>query len=71
MLYNLIVIGEAAAQLGDETRSNAPQIPWTSIIGLRNLIAHEYFRVDLDVVQDIVSESLVELETAACQLLDA
>jgi uncharacterized protein with HEPN domain len=71
VLYNLVVIGEAAAQLGDATRSEAPQIPWTSIVGLRNLIAHEYFRVDLDVIQDIVSESLDQLELAARQLLDA
>jgi uncharacterized protein with HEPN domain len=71
VLYNLVVIGEAAAQLGDETRSEAPQIPWTSVVGLRNLIAHEYFRVDLDVIQDIVSESLDQLERAARQLLGA
>ncbi len=70
VLYNLVVIGEAAAQLSDETRLEAPQIAWTSIVGLRNLIAHEYFRVDLDVIQDIVSESLDQLELAARQLLD-
>lgn len=39
VLYNLVVIGEAAAQVGDETRARAQEIPWTSIVGLRNLIA--------------------------------
>jgi len=71
VLYNLVVIGEAAAQLGEATRSQAPQIPWTSIVGLRNLITHQYFRVDLDVIQEIVSESLDQLGAAARQLLDA
>lgn len=71
VLYNLVVIGEAAAQLGDETRAAAQQVPWTSIVGLRNLVAHEYLRVDLDIIQDIVSESLDQLEVAARQLLDA
>jgi uncharacterized protein with HEPN domain len=56
------VIGEAAARIGGETRARAPEIPWTRIVGLRNLVTHEYFRVDLDVIQDIVATSLDPLE---------
>ena len=48
VLYNLVVIGEAAARIGDETRERAAEIPWTRIVGLRNLVTHEYFRVELD-----------------------
>jgi len=64
-----VVIGEAAGQLGEQTRSQALHIPWTSIVGLRNLIAHAYFRVDLDVIHEIVSESLEELEVAVRTML--
>jgi uncharacterized protein with HEPN domain len=71
VLYNLIVIGEAAAQLSEETRGAAEEIPWTKVVGLRNLIAHEYFRVDLDVIQSILAEQLDQLEDAARRLLDA
>lgn len=46
VLYNLVVIGEAAARIGEEARARAPEIPWASIVGLRNLVTHEYFRVD-------------------------
>jgi uncharacterized protein with HEPN domain len=70
VLYNLVVIGEAAAQISDETRGGAPEIPWTKIVGLRNLIAHEYFRIDLEVIQAIVSEQLDQLDTAAERLID-
>jgi uncharacterized protein with HEPN domain len=70
VLYKLVVIGEAAAQIGEETRERASEIPWTSIVGLRNLVTHQYFRVDLEVVQDIVHTSLGPLETAAEGLLD-
>jgi uncharacterized protein with HEPN domain len=70
VLYNLVVIGEAAAQIGDETRSRASEIPWTKIVGLRNLIAHEYFRIDLDVIETIVEEQLGELDAAAERILD-
>lgn len=70
VLYNLVVIGEAAAQVGDETRARAQEIPWTSIVGLRNLIAHEYFRIDLEVIQDIVANQLDQLEAEVRRLLD-
>ena len=39
---NLEIIGEAARCLSLETRNAYPDIPWKSIIGLRNIIAHEY-----------------------------
>ena len=70
VLYNLVVIGEAAAQISDETRARAPEIPWTKIVGLRNLIAHEYFRIDLDVIQAIVAEQLDQLDKTAERLID-
>jgi uncharacterized protein len=68
ILYNLVVIGEAAARIGEDTRARAPDIPWTSIVGLRNLVTHEYFRVDLDIVEDIVATSLGPLETEVKRL---
>jgi uncharacterized protein with HEPN domain len=70
VLYNLVVIGEAAARIGDETRDRAAEIPWTRIVGLRNLVTHEYFRVDLEVIQDIVDVSLNPLETTVKRLLE-
>jgi uncharacterized protein with HEPN domain len=64
------VIGEAAAQISEETRTRAPEIPWTKIVGLRNLIAHEYFRIDLEVVRAIVTEQLDQLDATAERLMD-
>ena len=70
VLYNLVVIGEAAAQISEETRARAPEILWTRVIGLRNLIAHEYFRIDLEVIQSIVNEQLDALDTSAERLIE-
>lgn len=70
VLYNLVVIGEAAGQISDETRSRAPEIAWTKVVGLRNLIAHEYFRIDLDVIRAIVAEQLEQLDMTAERLID-
>lgn len=47
---NLEVIGEAARLMSAETRSSVPEIPWKSIIGLRNVIAHEYGEVRHDAI---------------------
>jgi uncharacterized protein with HEPN domain len=70
VLYNLVVVGEAAAQISDETRARAPEIPWPKIVGLRNLIAHEYFRIDLDVIQAIIEEQLEQLDRVAGSLIE-
>jgi uncharacterized protein with HEPN domain len=40
------------------------------VVGLRNLIAHEYFRVDLEVIESIIREQLDELEEAAVALIE-
>lgn len=50
ILQKLQVIGEAAAHVGDETRSLAAEVPWHQVVGFRNFTIHAYFAVDWDVV---------------------
>jgi uncharacterized protein with HEPN domain len=38
----LLVIGEAAGRVSEGTREQYTEIPWTSMIGLRNVLAHDY-----------------------------
>lgn len=64
VLRNLAVIGEAVKALPDDFKTAHPQVPWPSIAGLRNVVVHEYFRVNLDLIRDIVSESLAQLADA-------
>lgn len=71
LLFQFIVIGEAVKNLGPETRESAPAIPWTDISGLRDLIAHEYFRIDIHQVLEIVERDLPPLEQAINNLLQA
>jgi uncharacterized protein with HEPN domain len=65
---NLEIIGEAAGQLPESIRSEASEIEWRKIVGIRNILIHEYFGVSLPVVWDIVCNKLDDLE-AACQKL--
>ena len=70
-LFNLVVIGEAAARLSKELRDEAPEVPWVSVIGLRNLLAHEYFRIDTAIVHEIIETPLAELDQAVTRLLES
>lgn len=69
LLFQFVVIGEAVKHLGSETRESTPEIPWTDIAGLRDLIAHEYFRIDIHRVLEIVEGDLPALEKAVDHLL--
>ena len=55
------VVGEAARLVSEQTRKRAPQIPWTLIIGMRNVLAHEYGTVDLEKVYSVVTDDMAEL----------
>lgn len=55
------IIGEAAAQMSEDGRKELPEIPWPSIIGMRNRLIHAYFDVDLDRVWDSVVDDLPPL----------
>ncbi len=61
ILYEIIVIGEAANRLSDEFRACHNHIPWQSIVGMRNILAHQYDQVDADIIWDAVSIDVPEL----------
>ena len=64
VIMSLIVIGEAATKVMDgyaEFADQHRQVPWRSMRGMRNRIAHGYFDINLDVVWDTVQTALPEL----------
>ena len=70
VMYNLIVLGEAAHQLPESYREANPQIPWPSIIGTRNVVVHGYDQVKIQIVWDIIQKNLNILKTNLIQLKD-
>lgn len=50
IMFNLIILGEAANQISEEFQESHPNIPWTSLIGTRNIIAHGYDQIKLPIV---------------------
>ena len=66
VVMSLIVLGEAATKIMERHAAFAEahsHIPWRSMRGMRNRIAHGYFDMDLEVVWDTVQVALPELRT--------
>ena len=61
VLRNLEVLGEAARYVPQETRDKYPGIPWTSLVGLRNIVIHHYHGVDLENIWQIARKDLPPL----------
>ena len=67
IIHRLQIIGEAASRIPEETRNNYPNIPWRKIIGLRNVIVHDYMMVNTKEIWTIatvdLSQTKKEFET--------
>ena len=55
VIHHLQIIGEAAARISDNLKSEHPEIPWKAITGMRNVLVHDYFGIDVDIVWQAVA----------------
>jgi uncharacterized protein with HEPN domain len=69
VLLRLIIIGEAIKNVGPDLRERAPGIPWRKYAGLRDVIAHQYFQVQKQIIESTIRRDLPELRRAVRQLL--
>lgn len=69
LVQSIEIIGEASARVSAEGRAEAPQIPWTEIIAMRNRLIHGYFDVDLDIVWQTVNDDLPPLVATVQNIL--
>lgn len=67
--YELVVLGEAVTGMSQALTDLAPDLPWRQIRGLRNVITHEYFRVDVGVIHQLVTADLPALTPRFALLL--
>lgn len=58
VVYNIMIIGEAANMLTMEFRENHPETPWKQITGMRNFLIHGYHQVEKDIVWKVIEEDL-------------
>jgi len=69
VLWNLVVIGEAVKALPADSLAERADVPWQDVVGMRNMLAHQYFRVDADLVRRTIDAPLTLLREACRELL--
>lgn len=69
VVRNLEVIGEAVKQLPSDLRARHPGVEWQKIAGLRDILIHQYFGIDADIIWDIVESKLPGLGQAVHGML--
>jgi uncharacterized protein with HEPN domain len=58
VIRNIEVLGQAVKGISDDTRALEPEVPWRKIAGMRDVLIHEYFGVELGLVWDVVENEL-------------
>lgn len=71
VIRNLEVIGEAVKNLSPALRARSPAIAWSRIAGMRDVLIHEYFGVDLQIVWSVVENRLPGLQAEILDLLQS
>lgn len=71
VIRNLEIIGEAVKNLSGEIKTEYSDIEWKKIAGLRDIICHEYFGVDIDIIWDVIENKLPELKTAINKIMES
>ena len=61
VLYNFVVIGEAASHVPPDVQARHPTVPWRDIRGMRNFVAHVYHGVNDEIVWDTITDDLPPL----------
>ena len=68
-LRQLEIIGEASNRITEDLLQDHPEIPWRKIIGLRNLVIHEYFGIDDLTIWSILKVNIPDIKTKVSVIL--
>ncbi|MDP2431186.1 MAG: DUF86 domain-containing protein [Pseudomonadota bacterium] len=70
LLFNIVLLGEAAAHIPMDIRAGWPAIPWTEIVATRNALVHGYFAISDRILRDIVANEVPALITQLARLVE-
>jgi uncharacterized protein with HEPN domain len=64
-------VGEAVKRLSAELQAAHPEIPWADLAGFRDVLIHQYFRVDLEIVWALIEQRVTALRGDVARLVAA
>ena len=71
VVHHLEIVGEACRALSAELRDRHPEVPWSAIIGMRNLLVHDYFGLNLEEVWAAVERDVPTLRGQMLAILSS
>ena len=69
MVHHLMIIGEAVRSIDPAFRQRHPSVPWREIAGMRNILVHDYFRINERIVWETVEQHLPALKGHILEIL--
>ena len=69
VIRNFMIIGEAAKNVPEEIRSKYSETAWRDMAGLRDIVVHRYFGVNLDIIWKVIQTDLPVLEKQVRRIL--
>ncbi len=62
IIRRIQVIGEAVKNLPDDLKRDNPEVPWRDIAGMRDIVIHQYFGIDLEFVWNVATKDIPDLK---------
>jgi len=69
-VHDFVVIGEATRTVPDQIQNRYPDIPWRLMAGMRNVVTHDYFQIDLARVWETIQDDLPRLVSQLQEVLE-
>src|SRR3954451_21150651 len=69
ILHRLVLLGESCRALSPELKNARPDVPWRQLIAFRNVLVHQYFGLDLELVWTVVSRDLEPVRASLREIL--